>query len=72
MASTADRAAEAGGGRVEAAEGKESGWVDGRMDEASVEEDWATDGGVEEGGREAEDDGALEEGGVVELMTTGG
>lgn len=29
MASTAARTAEAGGGRVEAAEGEESGWVDG-------------------------------------------
>lgn len=36
-----------------------------------MEEDWAVDGGVEEGGSEAEDDGALEEG-VVELMTSGG
>lgn len=71
VASMADLAAEAGGGRVEAAEGEESAWVDGWMDEASMEEDWAVDGGVEEGGSEAEDDGALEEG-VVELMTSGG
>lgn len=71
VASTADRAPEAGGGRVKAARGEESGWVDGRMDEASVEEDWAADGGVEEAGCKAEDGGALEEG-LVQLMTSGG
>lgn len=62
MASTEDRAAEAGGGRVEAAEGEESGWVDGRMDEVSREEHWSADGEVKEGGSEVEDGGALEEG----------
>lgn len=70
------------GGRVEesraaastadgAAEGERSGWVDGRMDEAGLEEDWPADGAVEEGGSEAEDDRVLEEG-VARLITSGG
>lgn len=41
------------------------------MEEASVEEEWAANVGVEEGGSEAEDDWALEEG-VAEPMTLGG
>lgn len=75
VASAADPAAEAGGGggggRVEADDGEQSGWVDGRMDEVSVEENWAAGGEAEEGGSKAEREGALEEG-AVELMASGG
>lgn len=65
--SATDRTAEAGGGRVEAAgTEEESGLADGEIGEASAEDDWAADGGMEEGGSVVEGDGAS-----VDLMVSG-